>query len=52
MTLLQIASKSGMTLTELKKSIINKVRILEALGMERKEAEQKVKEIFFETLKK
>lgn len=51
MTLLSIASDAGMTVTEIKKSIIEKVRILQALGLSREEAEKQVKEILFETLK-
>jgi hypothetical protein len=51
MTLLTIASKAGMTVTELKSSIIQKVEILQALGMTRKEAEAEVKNILFKTLK-
>ena len=51
MTLLAIASEAGMTVTELKSSIIQKIEILQALGFTREEAEAKVKEIFFKTLK-
>jgi hypothetical protein len=51
MTFLEIASQAGMTVTELKTSIIQKVEILQALGMTREEAENKVKNILFATLK-
>ena len=51
MTLLEIASQAGMTQTELKKSIIQKVELLEELGVPRKEAEKEVKEAFFAALK-